>query len=371
MKKTEVYSWRVAVELKRSLEEAARAEKLSLAQLLERIGLAWLARRAEPDETEADIQQQLHQLAAQSFGSVQSGNPSLSREVSQRMKSKMSRRYRLKPLAEWTQNFEITPTLAEDFVWRSEIAPRLGTLPDNVMNIWNYGFTEMFNNAIDHSEGHTIIVYLVRSETETEIYLLDDGVGIFKKIQKELGLLDERHSVLELAKGKLTTTPDRHSGEGIFFTSRMFDEFTIISGDTYFSHKFSQQEDWIQESQQFSSGTSVRMKLSNHTSRTDKKIFDHFSSGDDYGFNKTVVPVKLAQYGSDRLISRSQAKRLIVRFDRFKTVVLDFEGVDGIGQAFADEVFRVFQNQHPDIELVPINANEDVMRMIKRAMSNR
>ncbi|MEL7054671.1 MAG: hypothetical protein AAGM45_23215, partial [Cyanobacteria bacterium J06588_5] len=104
MKKTEVYSWRVAVELKRSLEEAARAEKLSLAQLLERIVLAWLARRAEPDETEADIQQQLHQLAAQSFGSVQSGNPSLSREVSQRMKSKMSRRYRLKPLAEWTQN---------------------------------------------------------------------------------------------------------------------------------------------------------------------------------------------------------------------------------------------------------------------------
>ena len=81
MKKTEVYSWRVAVELKRSLEEAARAEKLSLAQLLERIVLDCLAKRAESDETkemEADIQRQLHQLAAQSFGTIRSGDPDLS-----------------------------------------------------------------------------------------------------------------------------------------------------------------------------------------------------------------------------------------------------------------------------------------------------
>lgn len=282
------------------------------------------------------------------------------------------RRYKLKPLIEWTADFKITPDLAEDFVWSNEIVPRLGTVPDNVMDIWNYGFTEMFNNAIDHSEGSLISVQISKSAVDTEIHLFDNGIGIFKKIQTELGLLDERHSVLELAKGKLTTAPDRHSGEGIFFTSRMFDVFYIASGDIYFSHKFGEQEDFILEGNPFeSSGTGIWMKLSNHTSRTDKKIFDQFSSGDDYGFNKTVVPVKLAQYGSDRLISRSQAKRLIVRFDRFKAVVLDFEDVDGIGQAFADEVFRVFQNQHPDIELVPINANEDVMRMVKRAISNR
>ena len=55
-------------------------------------------------------------------------------------------------------------------------------------------------------------------------------MGIFKKIQKALDLLDERHAILELAKGKLTTDPKHHTGEGIFFTSRMFDEFTILSG---------------------------------------------------------------------------------------------------------------------------------------------
>lgn len=282
-----------------------------------------------------------------------------------------NRRYKIKPLIEWSDHFKIVPNLAEDIIWSTEIEPRLGAMPDNVMAIWNYGFTEMFNNAIDHSEGSVINVQLSKSAADTEILLFDDGIGIFKKIQIELGLLDERHSVLELAKGKLTTAPNQHSGEGIFFTSRMFDDFDIMSGGIYFSHKFGEQEDWIHERKQVSSGTGVWMKLSNHTSRTAKKIFDQFSSGDDYGFNKTVVPVKLAQYGSDRLISRSQAKRLIVRFDRFKTVVLDFEDVDNIGQAFADEIFRVFQKQYPDIELVPVNANEDVMRMVKRAISNR
>ncbi len=36
-----------------------------------------------------------------------------------------------------------------------------------------------------------------------------------------------------------------------------------------------------------------------------------------------------------------------MRFERFQTVVLDFTGVEEIGQDFADEVFRVFQRAHP------------------------
>ena len=70
------------------------------------------------------------------------------------------------------------------------------------------------------------------------MYLHDNGVGIFKKIQTELRLLDERHAILELAKGKLTTDPKRHTGEGIFFSSRMFDQFDILSGGIFFTHKF-------------------------------------------------------------------------------------------------------------------------------------
>jgi hypothetical protein len=112
------------------------------------------------------------------------------------------------------------------------------------------------------------------------------------------------------------------------------------------------------------------MKLKNNTSRTPKQIFDRFTSDNNFGFTKTVVPVRMAQYGDEKLVSRSQAKRLLERVDRFKTVLLDFKEVETIGQAFADEVFRVFQSQHRQIELMPINANADVTQMINKAMSD-
>lgn len=282
-----------------------------------------------------------------------------------------SRKYKLAPLAEWDRAYRIGPNLAEDVVWRNDVALSLGGLPENVLEIWHYGFTEMFNNAIDHSAGSTIDVRLKKTPASTDIVIHDDGVGIFHKIQEELALLDERQAIFELAKGKLTTDPSNHSGEGIFFTSRAFDSFKILSGGTYFSHLFGDEEDWILEPDRSSTGTSVWMRLENHTARRLKKVFDRFAGGEGYGFNKTVVPVRLAQYGNDKLVSRSQAKRLLARIDRFKSVIFDFEQVDVIGQSFADEIFRVFARKHPHIELLDIGANRQVRQMIARARGGR
>lgn len=279
-----------------------------------------------------------------------------------------NRNYTLAPLSTWLQTYLIAPGLAEDLIWRNEIRPALNHLPDNVLNIWHYGFTEMFNNAIDHSGGTTILVQIKKTAATTQMLLRDNGIGIFRKIQTELALLDERHAIFELAKGKLTTDPKNHSGEGIFFTSRMFDSFAILSGGVYFNHKFGEPEDWILEQEQ-SSGTTVFMKLNNHTARTAKKVFDQFAGGEEYGFNKTVVPVNLAQYGDEALISRSQAKRLLARVELFKKVLFDFSGVSEIGQAFADEIFRVFANRHPEIELLILHGNTSIKHMIQRARS--
>jgi STAS-like domain of unknown function (DUF4325) len=225
----------------------------------------------------------------------------------------------------------------------------------------------MFNNVIDHSGASEVTVSVLRSAAQTKVEISDNGAGIFKKIQHALNLDDARHAVLELAKGKFTTDPKNHSGEGIFFSSRMFDGFAIRSGDVYFSHDFDEKEDWILPTQADLRGTFVHMALGNHTTRTAKKISDKFSSGDDYGFTTTVVPVRLMQYGDENLLSRSQAKRLLSRFDRFKVVILDFAGVAMIGQSFADEIFRVFSLAHSEIELVVTNATSDVKRMIARA----
>ena len=278
-----------------------------------------------------------------------------------------SRIYALAQLSSWRQHYEVASSGDEGDIWMRDVRPQLEPLATNVMGIWQYGFTEMFNNALDHAQGRTVSVAVTKTAAASEVGIRDDGVGIFRKIQAALGLLDERHAVLELAKGKFTTDPQRHSGEGIFFSSRMFDCFSITSGSVSFSHQAKAPEDWILETDA-SGGTTVRMELGNHTSRSVNKVFKQFTTGDDFGFTKTVVPVRLAQYGDDNLVSRSQAKRLIARFEKFRTVVLDFKGVALIGQAFADEVLRVFPLAHPEVELVPLNANKEVSQMIAHVL---
>jgi anti-sigma regulatory factor (Ser/Thr protein kinase) len=262
--------------------------------------------------------------------------------------------------------------LEEDRLWRENIGDLLNSLPENIYHIWHYGFTEMVNNAIDHSNGKMLTVILEKTAATTNMLISDDGIGIFKKIKMELGLEDERHAILELAKGKLTTDPSRHTGEGIFFSSRMFDHYRIISGGVFFSHVLGEEEDWILEREIPKEGTIVYMSNRNICPRTTNEIFDKFTlKKEDYGFNKTVVPVRLLKHGIEQLISRSQAKRLLARFERFKTVILDFKGVDTVGQAFADEIFRVFSSEHPDVRLVPVNATSEVKKIIRRAKSNK
>ena len=80
------------------------------------------------------------------------------------------------------------------------------------------------------------------------------------------------------------------------------------------------------------------------------------------GIGKTIENL---QSGNENLVSRSQARRVIQRFERFREVLLDFEGVESIGQGFADEIFRVFKNEHPAVTLTVVRAGSAVARMIQ------
>ena len=111
------------------------------------------------------------------------------------------------------------------------------------------------------------------------------------------------------------------------------------------------------------------MEIKYSHTETSKDVFDKFTQApEDYGFSKTIVPVRLLEYGDPTplVISRSQAKRLMMRFERFQNTVLDFSGIEEIGQGFADELFRVFPSQHPGTLLTPINCNDSVAKMISR-----
>ncbi len=268
--------------------------------------------------------------------------------------------------------FLLNKEIAEDEVWKENFLQDFKTLPKNVLEICEYGFLEMLNNAIDHSEGTGVVIKTEWVSNTINICIQDDGVGIFRKIQKSLNLEGERESILHLSKGKLTTDPDNHTGEGIFFTSQAFDHFYVTSrGLSYIRN--SRERDWFMETVNNSNvpGTCLWLAISLDSERKLQDVFAEFAKKDSDGmpkFDKTHILVKLSQLGDERYVSRSQARRICLGLEKFKYVVLDFKDISTAGQGFVDEVFRVFQSKTPNIKIEYTNANDDVRFMIERSL---
>jgi anti-sigma regulatory factor (Ser/Thr protein kinase)/uncharacterized protein (DUF1330 family) len=273
-------------------------------------------------------------------------------------------RYQLCTVAEHKKILAVTDGIPEDIVWRGEIRDTLGSLPENALDIWRYGFTEIFNNVAAHSGSESAFVQVRRTALSTKMTIWDRGVGIFDKVLSHMDLIDERHAILELTKGKLTTDPAAHPGQGIFFTARMFDVFSILSKGVLLTHTSGDGDDWSVEPQQGGPGTLVTMTLKNDTSRRMRDIYEKFSSRMSPGFSTTVVFAHLAHHGTEKLVSRSEAKRLLARIDQFKVALIDFDNVESIGQAFADEIFRVYPSEHPEVDIREVRTKKEVQDMI-------
>jgi hypothetical protein len=109
----------------------------------------------------------------------------------------------------------------------------------------------------------------------------------------------------------------------------MFDQFEIEANDLRYDHDVRGSDDWLLEIDRPATGTSIFMAIQMDSQRTTREVFDRYASADgDLGFEKTVVPVRFAKVGSENLVSRSQAKRLVALFEEFRTVLLDFTQVD-------------------------------------------
>jgi anti-sigma regulatory factor (Ser/Thr protein kinase) len=239
--------------------------------------------------------------------------------------------------------------------------------PDNAVRLVRFGFTEMLNNAIDHSQSKRIEVDCRRTETAITFTVRDFGIGIFNNVRDKFRLPGTLAAVQEILKGKTTTAPKEHTGEGVFFTSKMADVFIIDSYEKRLTVNNLISDVFITDRKPLL-GTRVSFSIHLASARNIKDVFDAYtgSEADGLKFDKTHITVKLFQFGSD-LPSRSEAKRVTMNLENFRVIELDFAGVETVGQGFADEIFRVWQNRFPDIQLVPINANENVAFMIRRA----
>ena len=97
MSKRDVYSWRLSTKLKMELEAAAKAERASIAAILDRLVQDWLARRATSEEEKdaAAQQRRMREQLLKAAGTVSIGGPSATNaEVRKVMGEYLEAKYR-------------------------------------------------------------------------------------------------------------------------------------------------------------------------------------------------------------------------------------------------------------------------------------
>jgi len=274
-------------------------------------------------------------------------------------------RYRCRP-EECTRRYE-TVGLEDHQVWIDLSGPDsiLRSLADPAQTILNFALTELVNNAVDHSGAPIVAVEVSREGSTVELVVADKGVGIFEHIRSRLNLGSELEALQELSKGRVTTMPESHTGEGIFFTSKAVDEFEITSGSLRWIVDNRNNDLAVGESDPPFEGTTVRLELDAEDVRDLAEIFDEYTT--EFQFDRTRAVIRLFAIGT-KFISRSEAKRLLHGLEKFREVVLDFNGVEIVGQGFADEVFRVWTRTHPGTKLIPTDMCDPVEFMVERAI---
>ena len=267
----------------------------------------------------------------------------------------------------WSYNRDLkNKNLLEDRIL-SDIKEKTGIFNDlekNILDIVDYTFSEMLNNAIEHSRSDIIFVKMKKSVCKIYFQVYDKGIGIFNNLIEKKKLKTEMEAIEDLIKGKQTTAPEAHSGEGIFFTSKMGDNLTIkSSGKTLLFDNII--NDVFVENSRAIQGTRVTFSISLVSNKIMKDIFAKYTD-DSFEFSKTDVKIRLYKMGTE-YISRSQARRVLSGLEKFKYITLDFEGITIAGQAFCDEMFRVWKAKHPNKTIAYKNANDNIDFMIKRA----
>jgi anti-sigma regulatory factor (Ser/Thr protein kinase) len=269
--------------------------------------------------------------------------------------------------AEPSWHYELTLLgLSEDVVWR-RVANDLSLDPESPAGrIMAYAFTEMLNNAIDHSLSESATISWWTDTDQWTFEIRDYGVGAYSKLRDGLGLASDFEAVQELSKGRRTTDRLRHTGEGIFFTSKAVDIFQLTSSGVRWTVD-NLRRDAALGLVPPTDGTCVVCQIDPQTDRTLAGIFREFTR--DHDFVRTRPVVKLFEIGT-LFVSRSEAKRLLDGLDSdFDTVEVDFTGVTDVGQGFVDELLRVWPEAHPGKTVVPTNMNEAVEFMIQRGLS--
>jgi anti-sigma regulatory factor (Ser/Thr protein kinase) len=272
------------------------------------------------------------------------------------------------PLRQVVQHYPLDGLL-EDLPWRRDFAPCFD-LPAPVRRMARHAFTELVNNAIDHSGGTQVTVSMRQTPAQVQLLVSDDGCGLFRRIEDSFDIGEPALAMLELTKGRLTSQPERHCGQGLVVTSHLADVFDLRANAAGFQRRAWSAAKWHGMPPRAAlaerPGTAVYLAIALDTQRTLDSVQHALSAHPNgHAFDCTSVALNLIAAASDgTLTSRAEAKRVASRLAAFRRAEIDFAGVDEVGHAFAHELFSVFRRAHPEVELVPLATNPQVASML-------
>ena len=274
--------------------------------------------------------------------------------------------YELRPQVNYNKSILIDNAFSSQSIITEYVLPHLASLPKNLVEIIQFSMGALLNNILDHSMATKLYYKLYLTYDDFHMILNDNGNGIFGHINYVLNLGGNQNAAIELAKGRITTDEENHSGDELNSVFHLFDKAKIESNGMFLNY-VNKNSCYAAGKSIQKKGTRIHLKINPESRRTCQETFKKLF---DLQNKYTLVPINILRISENEQInSRAQAKSILRKVDNIKTIKFDFNNVDLIGPAFADELIRTIRKSGKAIEIQWINSNEIIDVMMSHAMN--
>ena len=274
--------------------------------------------------------------------------------------------YELKPYVNFSKTIVVDSNFLIDQVLRKQILPHFSSLPKNIHEICEFSISAILQNIIDHANATKLYYKIFINHNNVHIVVSDNGRGLFEHIRSLLKLENIKVAAIEVAKGHVTTDPDHHSGDELNTVIQLFDRVTIDSAgkSLVFINKT---KDWIIKHSQQKKGTRIHLEIESSSNRNCKEIFQNIFNGKQ---NSIRIPINLLKTEEGELVnSRAQAQSILRNISNCKNIEFDFNNIELIGPAFADELVRKTKAKNQIADIKWTNSSKTVDLLMSMALN--
>ena len=275
------------------------------------------------------------------------------------------RRYKLIPQVNFNKTLRIDSNFNSYEVTQKQILIHLESLSKNIFQICEYSIEALVNNIVDHANASSLYVKLFLTYSDFHIIISDNGSGLFENIKSKLDLPTIQSAAIEIAKGKITTSPLHHSGDALHTIFHLFDWVKIDSSGygMIFDNK---NKIWKIDYSKQEHGTRVHLQINPNSNRTIEKVFQNLFNKEEQSIQ---IPISLLKEpNKNSLHSNSHAKSIFWNINYLNAIKFDFSHIDLIGPAFADELVRQSRSIDREVEINWVNSNQTIDLLMNRAL---